>query len=620
MATEYRADRVIVLKDARGKALLSVIVEVQRGIDPRKRRSWPVYVTVQQARLACDVVLLVLCLDDKTAAWAGRPIDLGFGQRIHPQAVGPGLLPTIRSRPKAAEILGAGAEGQSSSDKSTRNQEGDPKDCSGASPDATKPPAQCGAAVRLELIAIAPAPKDDAKLAAPAPVQAEAPEVACPQGLVLTEGKCAQPAAAASFLCAPDNAAQCAEQCSKGNAGSCVSLAALHASGRGAPKDDAKAFELFKKGCDGGETRGCLGQGQALAAGRGTGKDPQAARPLLDRACKDGVAAGCGALGALLASGEAGSKDEAGAVTLLTRACEGGDDVGCGLLGDMLTEGRGAPADRSKAASFHGRACQGSVLTSCEKAGALRESSNDAVGAGILYRRACYAGLWSGCTGLERSSERGACRSAAPLDPRGHAHGHGASSLQGFHAGAEGGSGGEHVVHQQHRAPPDRRPAGEGPLDALATSLLPLVSELSGLHHPPQPDRVMLHAEPASDPRGQQRGLVVTALAEPGRSQRHRHHQVHGGEGFGGAGHQVAQGAGEVRALLVFQPVDRLGQRASEGAHLGGRHRQHRGERGRIDGDHAAGAEGVAEGDRLIAGGAALRRQERPEKFQEHRP
>ena len=307
----------------------------------------------------------------------------------------------------AAEILGAGAEGQSSSDKSTRNQEGDPKDCSGASPDATKPPAQCGAAVRLELIAIAPAPKDDAKPAAPAPVQAEAPEVACPQGLVLTEGKCAQPAAAASFLCAPDNAAQCAEQCSKGNAGSCVSLAALHASGRGAPKDDAKAFELFKKGCDGGETRGCLGQGQALAAGRGTGKDPQAARPLLDRACKDGVAAGCGALGALLASGEAGSKDEAGAVTLLTRACEGGDDVGCGLLGDMLTEGRGAPADRSKAASFHGRACQGSVLTSCEKAGALRESSNDAVGAGILYRRACYAGLWSGCTGLGRLQQAG---------------------------------------------------------------------------------------------------------------------------------------------------------------------------------------------------------------------
>lgn len=307
----------------------------------------------------------------------------------------------------AAEILGAGAEGQSSSDKNTRNQEGDPKDCTGASPDSSKPPAQCGAAVRLELIAIGAARKADEKPSETSSAKSEAPEVACPQGLVLTDGKCAQPAAAKSFLCAPDNAAQCEEQCGKGNAGSCVALGAILKEGRGAPKDEAKAFSLFQKGCEGGDTRGCLGQGQALAAGQGTKKDPAAAVVLFERACKDGVAAGCGAQGALLASGEAGSKDEKAAVAVLTKACDGGDDVGCGLLGEMTLDGRGTTADKSRAMLFLSRACQGSVRAACEKVGGLREGTGDAIGAGIFYRRACYSGVFSGCTHLARLQQSG---------------------------------------------------------------------------------------------------------------------------------------------------------------------------------------------------------------------
>jgi TPR repeat protein len=297
----------------------------------------------------------------------------------------------------AAEILGASAEGQSASDKSTRNQEGDPKDCSSSSPDSPKPPAQCGAAVRLELIAIAPPTKGDAKPAEASSTPTEAPEVACPQGLVLTEGKCAQAGAARNFLCAPDNAAQCEEQCGKGNAGSCVAAAVLLRS-----QDEARAFERFKKGCEGGDPRGCLGQGQALASGRGASKNPAAALPLFEKSCKEGVAAGCGALGALLASGEAGSKDENAAVAALTKACDGGDDVGCNLLGDMTAEGRGTPADKSKAALFHRRACQGSVPAACEKVASAYELQNDPSAASMFYRRACFTGVYSACTGLGR--------------------------------------------------------------------------------------------------------------------------------------------------------------------------------------------------------------------------
>ena len=104
MTTEYRADRVVVLKDARGKAVLAVIVEIQRAIDEEKKRSWPVYVTVQGARLDCDAVVLVLCLDEHTARWAAEPIHLGFEQVILPQVVGPSVLPVIRSRSKARRL------------------------------------------------------------------------------------------------------------------------------------------------------------------------------------------------------------------------------------------------------------------------------------------------------------------------------------------------------------------------------------------------------------------------------------------------------------------------------------------------------------------------------------
>jgi hypothetical protein len=59
LPTEYRADRVVALKDRKGKPVLGVVVEIQRKVDERKRRAWPVYVTALRAALGCGVVLLV---------------------------------------------------------------------------------------------------------------------------------------------------------------------------------------------------------------------------------------------------------------------------------------------------------------------------------------------------------------------------------------------------------------------------------------------------------------------------------------------------------------------------------------------------------------------------------
>jgi len=104
MTTEYRADRVVLLRDRNGDPVLGVVVEIQRAIDERKRWSWPVYVAALRAQSKCPVALLVVCLDDETAAWGRQPIDLGFGQVVQPFAVGPNALPSIREPETASRL------------------------------------------------------------------------------------------------------------------------------------------------------------------------------------------------------------------------------------------------------------------------------------------------------------------------------------------------------------------------------------------------------------------------------------------------------------------------------------------------------------------------------------
>jgi hypothetical protein len=87
-STEYRADAVVELRD-HGNALVSAVVaEVQLGIDPDKRLTWPVYVTALRARLKRPVTLLVFTDDPIVARWARRPIAIGHpGFHLDPVVV-----------------------------------------------------------------------------------------------------------------------------------------------------------------------------------------------------------------------------------------------------------------------------------------------------------------------------------------------------------------------------------------------------------------------------------------------------------------------------------------------------------------------------------------------------
>ncbi|HRC55532.1 MAG: hypothetical protein IPI49_29700 [Myxococcales bacterium] len=99
-STEYRADQVTVFRRADRSAILAVVVEVQLHLDPRKRSSWPVYLTAAGANLECPVLLLVLAPDPAVARWASRSIPTG-----HP---GFDLRPLVLSYAEIPRVVEAG--------------------------------------------------------------------------------------------------------------------------------------------------------------------------------------------------------------------------------------------------------------------------------------------------------------------------------------------------------------------------------------------------------------------------------------------------------------------------------------------------------------------------------
>ena len=90
--TGYRADNLV--RISRPRALIGV-VEVQMRPDPRKRRSWAVYVAESWSRDGLPVALIVFTLDPRTERWASVPIEMGFGSVIQPIVVGPSRIPLV---------------------------------------------------------------------------------------------------------------------------------------------------------------------------------------------------------------------------------------------------------------------------------------------------------------------------------------------------------------------------------------------------------------------------------------------------------------------------------------------------------------------------------------------
>ena len=114
---EYRADVVVLLLDGDAPVLV-LIIEVQLGVDPRKRFSWPAYATVSRASHGCPVGLLVVAPEPDVAAWCAEPIEIGIpGFVLRPPVLGRDAVPVVTDpaeatrRPELA-VLSAMAHGQ----------------------------------------------------------------------------------------------------------------------------------------------------------------------------------------------------------------------------------------------------------------------------------------------------------------------------------------------------------------------------------------------------------------------------------------------------------------------------------------------------------------------------
>lgn len=94
--TEYRADLTLLLHQV-SRVVFAIVVEVQLGLDPRKRLTWPVYVATLRARHDCPCCVLVVTVDEKVATWAAQPIGLGPGAWLTPYVMGPREVPWVRS-------------------------------------------------------------------------------------------------------------------------------------------------------------------------------------------------------------------------------------------------------------------------------------------------------------------------------------------------------------------------------------------------------------------------------------------------------------------------------------------------------------------------------------------
>jgi TPR repeat protein len=126
----------------------------------------------------------------------------------------------------------------------------------------------------------------------------------------------------------------------------------MYAEGRTVDKDEAKAAELFEKGCKYNDPRGCTAFAMALVSGTGVTKHETKAAEFFDKACERDDPSGCTNLGFMYAIGQGVKKDEPKALELFQKACDGGNTTGCkNILG------------------YHAAACERGEAQSCLEGG-----------------------------------------------------------------------------------------------------------------------------------------------------------------------------------------------------------------------------------------------------------
>lgn len=203
--------------------------------------------------------------------------------------------------------------------------------------------------------------------------------------------------------------------CDSGIELACSNLGMMHAQGRGnLPKDDNKAIALYRQACQRNNIHGCNNLGIMYQQGRGDlVKDEQTAFYLFTKACLGGSPNACTSLGFIYEFDRSWLlKDEVKAKELYIRACDGGDALGCNNLGYMYARGRGGLyKNNARAVILYEKACKAGNAFGCNNLGYMYANgygglNKDEVKAISLYKLACENKLALGCRNLAKWNQK----------------------------------------------------------------------------------------------------------------------------------------------------------------------------------------------------------------------
>ncbi|MGA5025437.1 hypothetical protein ACPCBE_15475 [Streptomyces griseoincarnatus] len=103
---ERRADTVLMFEPDMGEHFV-LAVEAQTKKDPEKARNWAYYVSYLRAKYDLPVLLVAVCRDPSTAAWAMGPFECAVGpwttQVTRPFVLGPQNVPEVTDEAVVAQ-------------------------------------------------------------------------------------------------------------------------------------------------------------------------------------------------------------------------------------------------------------------------------------------------------------------------------------------------------------------------------------------------------------------------------------------------------------------------------------------------------------------------------------
>ena len=341
-------------------------------------------------------------LDGADRATLKGPRCEGATHFVHSATLGAFAMKSAAAGEASAKAVvdvfgGAGASASSQSNRSTLNKDGDIDACTGADTDSETAPRGCAALLRVRLL-----PISEGAVAAKSPAQEAPKEIACPAGLVASEGKCAPKETVKAHDCdLTDTAAECETQCTNGSGESCGVAALDYLIGlNGAADDDAKAMELSKKGCTLEDNFSCDSVADSLVK-----SDKPKAIELYTKSCKGGYDQSCLSLGKLYSA----DGDGPSAARYLDRACDAGESEGCLEAAQLYTKGAtGLRPDVAKATGYFTTVCYDDkvVADACYNAAMAYEKGNgvaaDKTRAKALYKRACDHALPRACDRMSK--------------------------------------------------------------------------------------------------------------------------------------------------------------------------------------------------------------------------